>query len=146
MASRSICIGCALHRTSRRRSIVCRSALDPPLSGRFMAAKITSSCSRRRKRRYRAASRVLGASCAASLEPFTFKASYWNRVATIISADMTDPAPILELIDAFRRSKTMFTAVSLGIFDGERPHGVAMDRLLDACVGLGLLIKQEDEY
>ena len=59
---------------------------------------------------------------------------------------MTDPAPILELIDAFRRSKTMFTAVSLGIFDGERPQGVAMDRLLDACVGLGLLAKQEDEY
>ena len=51
---------------------------------------------------------------------------------------MTDPAPILELIDAFRRSKTMFTAVSLGIFDGDRPAGAAMDRLLDACVGLGL--------
>jgi acetylserotonin N-methyltransferase len=59
---------------------------------------------------------------------------------------MTDPAPILELIDAFRRSKTMFTAVSLGIFDGERPQGAAMDRLLDACVGLGLLMKRGDEY
>jgi acetylserotonin N-methyltransferase len=59
---------------------------------------------------------------------------------------MNDPAPILELIDAFRRSKTMFTAVSLGIFDGERPQGVAMDRLLDACVGLGLLTRQGDEY
>ena len=28
-----------------------------------------------------------------------------------------DPAPIVELIDAFRRSKTMFTAVSLGLFE-----------------------------
>jgi acetylserotonin N-methyltransferase len=59
---------------------------------------------------------------------------------------MNDPAPILELIDAFRRSKTMFTAVSLGIFDGERPEGAAMDRLLDACVGLGLLMKHGDKY
>jgi acetylserotonin N-methyltransferase len=59
---------------------------------------------------------------------------------------MSDPAPILDLIEAFRRSKTMFTAVSLGIFDGERPQGAAMDRLLDACVGLGLLTKQEDLY
>jgi acetylserotonin N-methyltransferase len=59
---------------------------------------------------------------------------------------MNDPAPILELIEAFRRSKTMFTAVSLGIFDGERPRGAAMDRLLDACVGLGLLMKRGEEY
>jgi acetylserotonin N-methyltransferase len=59
---------------------------------------------------------------------------------------MNDPAPILELIDAFRRSKTMFTAVSVGIFDGKRPPGAAMDRLLDACVSLGLLRKQADEY
>jgi acetylserotonin N-methyltransferase len=59
---------------------------------------------------------------------------------------MNDPALILELIDAFRRSKTMFTAVKLGIFDGERPQGAAMDRLLDACVGLGLLAKKADEY
>ena len=59
---------------------------------------------------------------------------------------MNDPAPILELIDAFRRSKTMFTAVSLGIFDGKRPPGAAMDRLLDACVSLGLLTKQADRY
>ena len=63
-----------------------------------------------------------------------------SRAGTIIFGRiMTDPAPILELIEAFRRSKTMFTAVKLGIFDGERPQGAAMDRLLDACVGLGLL-------
>ena len=59
---------------------------------------------------------------------------------------MNDPAPIFELLDGFRRSKTMFTAVSLGIFDGERPPGAAMDRLLDACVGLGLLAKRGDQY
>ena len=28
-----------------------------------------------------------------------------------------DPAPVIELIDAFRRSKAMFTAVRLGLFD-----------------------------
>ncbi len=28
-----------------------------------------------------------------------------------------DPAVVLELLEAFRRSKTMFAAVSLGIFD-----------------------------
>jgi len=28
-----------------------------------------------------------------------------------------DPSPVLELIDAFRRSKTMFAAVSLGVFE-----------------------------
>lgn len=59
---------------------------------------------------------------------------------------MTDPAPILELIEAFRRSKTMFAAVSLGIFDGERPQGAAVDRLLEACVSLGLLEKRGDEF
>src|SRR5579864_2650949 len=59
---------------------------------------------------------------------------------------MTDPAPILELIEAFRRSKTMFAAVNLGIFDGERPQGAAVDRLLDACVGLGLLEKRGEKY
>jgi acetylserotonin N-methyltransferase len=59
---------------------------------------------------------------------------------------MTNPAPILDLIEAFRRSKTMFVAVRLGIFDGQRPSGAAMDRLLDACVGLGLLEKEGGEY
>jgi acetylserotonin O-methyltransferase len=59
---------------------------------------------------------------------------------------MSDPAPILDLIEAFRRSKTMFAAVSLGIFDGERPEGAAVDRLLDACVGLGLLEKRNGAF
>lgn len=59
---------------------------------------------------------------------------------------MTDPAPILDLIEAFRRSKTMFAAVSLGIFDGERPRGAAVDRLLEACASLGLLEKRGDGF
>ena len=59
---------------------------------------------------------------------------------------MTDPAPILDLIEAFRRSKTMFAAVELGIFDGERPQGAAVVRLLEACVALGLLEKRGDSF
>jgi hypothetical protein len=56
---------------------------------------------------------------------------------------MTTPDSILELIDAFRRSKTMFAAVKLGIFDGARPADCkALARLLDACVALGLLEKR----
>jgi len=71
-----------------------------------------------------------------------------------------DPAPIVELIDAFRRSKTMFTAVSLGLFEAlaEGPAdagslaarlGAAADpleRLLDACVGMALLDKRDGAY
>jgi acetylserotonin N-methyltransferase len=66
-----------------------------------------------------------------------------------------DPAPIVDLIDAFRRSKAMFTAVRMGIFDrllggpdtldalaNDLPADAdALERLLDACVGLGLLEK-----
>ncbi len=59
---------------------------------------------------------------------------------------MASPAPILDLIEAFRRSKTLFAAVQLGIFDGKRPQGAAMDRLLDACMGLGLLEKRGGKY
>ncbi len=74
-----------------------------------------------------------------------------------------DPSPILELIDAFRRSKTMFAAVSLGVFEciagapatapeiASRIFGPAapvepLSRLLDACVGMGLLQLQEGSY
>jgi acetylserotonin N-methyltransferase len=71
-----------------------------------------------------------------------------------------DPSPVLELLTAFRRSKTMFTAVSLGIFDaleiGPKSAAAlatelklnpdALTRLLDACVGLHLLRRVEGEY
>ncbi|HWB98946.1 MAG TPA: class I SAM-dependent methyltransferase [Bryobacteraceae bacterium] len=74
--------------------------------------------------------------------------------------NLPDPAPVVDLIDAFRRSKTMFTAVSLGIFDhlAETPAGAeelagriganpdALARLLDACVGLGFLRRDAGIY
>ncbi len=60
---------------------------------------------------------------------------------------MTTPDKVLELIDAFRRSKTMFAAVKLGIFEGARPADCkALPRLLDACVALGLLEKRAEVY
>ena len=71
-----------------------------------------------------------------------------------------DPGPILELLTAFRRSKTMFCAVALGVFDalaaGPKSLTVlanelqasadGLERLLDACVGLKLLSKHQDAY
>lgn len=70
-----------------------------------------------------------------------------------------DPAPILDLIEAFRRSKTMFAAVSLRIFDrlSDGPLDVyqlrredenpdSLGRLLDACVSLGLLTREGEQY
>ncbi len=64
-----------------------------------------------------------------------------------------DPGVVLDLIEAFRRSKTMFTAVSLGVFEElargpAAAHEIAsrlacpagtVERLLEACTGLGLL-------
>src|SRR5438477_8803556 len=71
-----------------------------------------------------------------------------------------DPAPILDLLQAFRRSKALFAAVSLGVFDaltnGPRPladlagelnaDADALERLLGACVGLELLTFQGGRY
>jgi acetylserotonin O-methyltransferase len=60
---------------------------------------------------------------------------------------MTTSNTVLDLIDAFRRSKTMFAAVELGIFDGLRPAECKeLPRLLDACVALGLLEKHGETY
>jgi acetylserotonin N-methyltransferase len=60
---------------------------------------------------------------------------------------MTTSNIVLDLIEAFRRSKTMFAAVDLGIFDGQRPADCKeLGRLLDACVSLGLLEKRADAY
>ena len=60
---------------------------------------------------------------------------------------MTTSNNVLDLIDAFRRSKTMFAAVELGIFDGRRPaDSKELPRLLDACVALGLLEKRGETY
>jgi len=71
-----------------------------------------------------------------------------------------DPAPVLDLVEAFRRSKTMFTALALGVFDrlheASSPaaalaeamgtHADATERLLEACAALGLLEKREGRY
>jgi len=73
---------------------------------------------------------------------------------------LPDPAPVLDAIEAFRRSKTMFTAVSLGVFDRlhESPrhaaelaahlgvNGSALERLLDGCAALGLVRKEHELY
>lgn len=74
--------------------------------------------------------------------------------------DLPDYSPVIELIEAFRRSKAMFAAVSLGVFDLlERGPADAITlasklqvaseplaRLLDACVGLMLLRKSGARY
>jgi len=73
---------------------------------------------------------------------------------------MADAQLVIDLIEGFRRSKAAFTAVSMGIFDRlERsPAGArllaqeygsdadALERLLDACVALGLLERAGDNY
>ena len=58
---------------------------------------------------------------------------------------MTDPRIVLDLIEAFRRSKVMFAAVELDVFEGKR-EGKEIDRLLEACGALGLLEKKGDEW
>jgi acetylserotonin N-methyltransferase len=71
-----------------------------------------------------------------------------------------DAAPIVDLIEAFRSSKAMFVAVSLGVFDhlAKEPADLStlagalactadpLERLLDACVGLNLLSKDNGHY
>jgi len=74
--------------------------------------------------------------------------------------DLPDSAPILQLIEDFRRSKAMFAAVSLGAFDSlehepadvpalARKLGVKdepLERLLDTCVALKLLRRKDGIY
>ncbi len=71
-----------------------------------------------------------------------------------------DPSLVLDLLQAFRWSKTMFAAVSLGVFDtltsGPKSlatlaaelqaNADALERLLDACIGLELLRRHGPEY
>jgi acetylserotonin N-methyltransferase len=73
---------------------------------------------------------------------------------------MPDPTIVLELLTAFRRSKTMFAAIALGVFDALAKQAKsapelalelganadALERLLDACVGIGLLVKSGDFF
>jgi acetylserotonin N-methyltransferase len=78
----------------------------------------------------------------------------------VIDLTLPDPAPVLELLQAFRWSKAMFAALELGVFDvldqGPRPlaslarelscSADGLERLLDACVGLQLLTKSAGVY
>lgn len=71
-----------------------------------------------------------------------------------------DAALILDLVEAFRRSKTMFTAVRLGLFDAIAAAPSTVDalaeqfslnrggllRLLSGCVALGLLRCEDGLY
>jgi acetylserotonin N-methyltransferase len=73
---------------------------------------------------------------------------------------LPSPALILDYIEAFRRSKAMFAAVRLGIFDELQPaaqtvehladrlrlNAPALRRLLDACVALELLERDGNVY
>lgn len=74
--------------------------------------------------------------------------------------EVPDPSVIFDLLEAFRRSKTMFAAVKLGVFDAleqeSRTSGKlaqdlkldpsALSRLLDSCVTLGLLKRQSGQF
>jgi acetylserotonin N-methyltransferase len=70
-----------------------------------------------------------------------------------------DPTLVLDLLTGFRRSRTMFAAVALGVFEAlaaPRPlaalaeqlgaQPASLERLLDACVGLGLLEFTDGKY
>ncbi len=75
-------------------------------------------------------------------------------------SDPVNPDPVLDSLDGFRRSKTMFAALELGFFDRLHRgparaeaiasefqlHPDATERLLDACVGLDLLAKNDGVY
>lgn len=79
-----------------------------------------------------------------------------------MAKDLTpaDPTTVLELLEAFRRSKIMFTGVSLGIFDalsaqkstsGDLAAKLGCDadatqRLLESLIGLGLLTCVDDHF
>ena len=78
----------------------------------------------------------------------------------MVPLPIPDPSPITDLIEGFRRSKTMFVAVNLGVFDllerGPLPVEAiaqhlstelgATARLLEACVGLDLLSNHADGF
>jgi acetylserotonin N-methyltransferase len=74
--------------------------------------------------------------------------------------DLPDASPIIELIEAFRRSKAMFVAVSLGVFDSLQiapatAESLAqqtkvlpdpLERLLDTCISLKILRRTGSTY
>jgi acetylserotonin O-methyltransferase len=85
-----------------------------------------------------------------------------NTGGYLVDQDETkgDASIVLELLEAFKYSQTMFSAVSLGVFDALKPGPLslarlaeilkanpdALERLLDACVGLQLLSRRDGYY
>jgi acetylserotonin O-methyltransferase len=59
---------------------------------------------------------------------------------------VADSTPVIKLIRGFQRSQILFAAVRLGIFDGARPQAAELERLLEACVSLGMLQKHGKGY
>ncbi|MCY2962605.1 MAG: class I SAM-dependent methyltransferase [Planctomycetota bacterium] len=73
---------------------------------------------------------------------------------------LPDPAPVFELLEGFRRSKVLFAAVELGVFDALESGPIALGdlaqqlncqqdtlgRLLDACVQNQLLTRDDAGY
>lgn len=73
---------------------------------------------------------------------------------------MSSPAPVIALIENFRRSQAMFTATELGVFDAlaegpasasqlaqqTKTNAEALHRLLMTCVNLGLLEVSGDTF
>ncbi len=68
-----------------------------------------------------------------------------------------DSTPVVDLIEAFRRSKAMFTGVSLGVFDKTpltlaalaadlKADSDSLERLLDSLRGLGFLTLEGGQY
>lgn len=83
-----------------------------------------------------------------------------GRDHDIMGRMTTDPRPVLDALNGFRHSMAMFAALDLGVFEqlSRGPAAAAAlarelsldpdaaDRLLDACVGMGLLAKREGTY
>ncbi len=77
-----------------------------------------------------------------------------------MTPNLPDASPVLDLIEAFRHSKTMFTALSMGVFDALHAapanaetlaaqlgaNAGALARLLDGCAALQLLHKRGGVY
>jgi acetylserotonin N-methyltransferase len=78
--------------------------------------------------------------------------------------NIPDPAPVIEIMEGFRRSKTMFVAVNMGVFDLLEAGPLTSDqvaaalsasfstnqdatqRLLEGCLALGLLELQDGRF
>ena len=91
--------------------------------------------------------------------PLNTHSEIQNSIMQVSDLSIPDPAIVLDLLEAFRRSKTMFAAVELGVFDvlktpkalGDLAVELHCDRtalmtLLDSCVAFGLLSRSEDRY